>query len=312
MVNERMYFRKDEPEVYLDAYVLHHSDQIQTDRRRPAVIICPGGAYLRISDQEAEAVALRFAASGFHAFVLYYSVGEAARMPRPMQEIGWAISTVRDHAAEWYIDPDKVAVCGFSAGGHLCATASTKWREIGELLGIPPTLVRPDAALLCYPSTDLSEALPLLPLSMFSEGEIDPKHPERAVLDCFKPGIVGVDGQKWLDLGLPMNAMLLGTYSPTQAQLDEHSPYLHVTGQTPPAFVWTTANDDLLPPVNAMKYVQALMAHDVPVEFHMFGNGHHGLSLADHTTAPNEEFINPACAAWFPMAITWLQGLWGV
>jgi acetyl esterase/lipase len=116
----------------LQAYVLDKTV------KRGAVIIFPGGAYEFTSDREAEPVALKFAAAGFHAFVLRYSVAPL-RHPLPLKDAEKALSIVRSRSEEWNLDPEKVAVCGFSAGGHLAAT-----------LGIHGAS-RPDALILAYP-----------------------------------------------------------------------------------------------------------------------------------------------------------------
>lgn len=310
MINERIFLWEDETDVYLDTYVLSPSKQIQVGCKHPAVIICPGGGYLRISDQEAEAVALRFNANGYHVFVLAYSVGEKTKAPRPLLELGKSMLLVQSRAKEWMIDTDKIVVCGFSAGGHLCALLCTQWKTAAKLLDVPEKMMRPAAAVLGYPCTDVSTQLPSIPLVLFSTGKIDPDHPEDAVLDCFKPAIIEENGEKVLNIGTAMRRFTMGSEQPEPGILAQNSPYLHVTADTSPTFIWTTCNDDLLPAENSAKYVQALMEKGVPTEFHMFVDGHHGLSLADHTTADNESFINPACAKWFDMAITFLDWLW--
>lgn len=111
---------------------------------RPAVVICPGGGYVYLSPREAEPVALAYAAKGIHAFVLNYSVGWEAAGFQPLKEMDWAIALIREHAADWNVDVNKILTCGFSAGGHLALASG--------LLGTE----KPNGVILGYPATDLS------------------------------------------------------------------------------------------------------------------------------------------------------------
>lgn len=119
-------------------------------RKRPAVLILPGGAYQLVCPREADPVALRFLAKGYAAFVLDYSV-YPSRFPTALREAAMAVAFIREHAEEWEVDPTMVAVIGFSAGGHLCGTLGTLFDspEVRDLF--PPEKIRPDALGLCYP-----------------------------------------------------------------------------------------------------------------------------------------------------------------
>lgn len=133
----------DHPEAALEGYLLDCEISLGQEKNRPAIVVCPGGGYLYCSPREAEPVALRYAARGFHAFILRYSVGFDAAGFAPLQEVSWVIGLLREHAEEWHIDPGKIAVCGFSAGGHL-ALASGLMAEN-----------KPNAMILGYPAVDL-------------------------------------------------------------------------------------------------------------------------------------------------------------
>lgn len=124
--------------------------QIGTGRKRPAVLILPGGAYRWTSDRESEPVALRFAARGYIPFVLRYSCAPHS-FPVALRQAALAMRYIRENAAAFDVDPHMVAAIGFSAGGHLCGTLGTLYdgKEVADIG--PGELLRPDALGLCYP-----------------------------------------------------------------------------------------------------------------------------------------------------------------
>lgn len=136
----------------LVTYVLGCSEFINRGDKRPAVLICPGGGYVRTSVREAEPVALQMNAMGFHAFVLYYSCAPAF-FPTPQLEAAAAMALIRERAEEWNVDANKVVIAGFSAGGHLAASIGTFWNRdfLYETLDVEPQQIRPDGMVLCYP-----------------------------------------------------------------------------------------------------------------------------------------------------------------
>lgn len=131
------------PEAALEGYLLDCEISLGQETNRPAIVVCPGGGYLYCSPREAEPIALRYAARGFHAFILRYSTGWDAADFSPLQEVSWAIGLLREHAAEWNIDPEKIVTCGFSAGGHLALAAGL----LGEN--------KPNAMILNYPAVNV-------------------------------------------------------------------------------------------------------------------------------------------------------------
>lgn len=128
------------PEAVLEGYILDSEVSFGQSKARPAVIVCPGGGYVYCSPREGEPVALAYAAKGFHAFVLRYSVGRDAADFAPWKEISWAIGYIRENAGLWNVDPEKIATCGFSAGGHVALAAGL----VGEH--------KPNAMVLNYPA----------------------------------------------------------------------------------------------------------------------------------------------------------------
>lgn len=147
---------QDGYEPYMDCYLHSPSPEINRGEKRTAIVICPGGAYYFKSDREAEPIALRYLAYGMQAFVLQYSV-RPSRFPSAMLELAEAVRIIREHAKEW--DIDKVIVCGFSAGGHLCASLGTKWNTelVRQYFGADYALCKPDGMILAYPVITMGE-----------------------------------------------------------------------------------------------------------------------------------------------------------
>ena len=259
-------------EATLTAYCPDNSPEIDSERRRPTVIVCPGGGYEFTSDREAEPVALHFVSLGYNAFVLRYSVAPS-RYPQALLELAASVAFVRKRAEQYLVKPDAVAVCGFSAGGHLACSLGVFWHEpfISDTLGVGAQEIRPDVMLLGYP--------------VITSGV----YAHRGSFDA-----------------------LLGKDAP-QELVERFSLEKRVTAGTPPAFIWHTFDDDCVPVENSLLLAQALRAHQVTTELHIFPQGPHGLSLCDARTAgPGaSDLINPQCAAWVRLCDAFLQHIFG-
>ena len=135
----------------LNVYLREASERMPNALRRPMVVVVPGGGYEHISPREGDPVALQFAAAGYHTAVLTYSVGEGARNYQPLRQLSEALGLVRAHAEEWGVLPEKIAACGFSAGGHLALSSA--------VLSLPEGGVqhRPNALVLAYPVVTAGE-----------------------------------------------------------------------------------------------------------------------------------------------------------
>lgn len=247
-------------QAYATGYLHATSDEKSARGVRPCVVVCPGGGYSFVSDRENEPIAMMFFTAGYQVFVLTYSVGEAASDMRPLMELSHLMLALRAHAEEWQLVPDKIAVIGFSAGGHLAASLGTLWND-PQLLARMDTqggLNRPDAMMLCYP--------------VISAGP----HAHAGSLDRVSGG----------------DAALRSLFS-----LEER-----VTAQTPPAFLWHTADDGAVPVENTLLFCMALRQAGVPFEAHVFQSGVHGLSTCNEEVGtPNE-----ACAPWMGLCLRWL------
>lgn len=131
-----------ERNVTLTAYLLEVGGEFSNIPKRPAILVLPGGGYSMCSAREADPVALAYLQAGFQAFVLKYSVGKDAVWPNPLQDYEQAMELIRTKAEEWNLYADKIAVIGFSAGGHLAACAASIAKN------------KPDAAILGYAVTE--------------------------------------------------------------------------------------------------------------------------------------------------------------
>lgn len=141
----------EERNVSLTAYIQPVGGEFGGLSERPAVLIIPGGGYHFCSDREADPVAFPYLKAGYQAFILRYSLNEQAEWPRPLEDYEEAMAMILARAGEWHVVPDRIAVIGFSAGGHLAACAATM------------AVHRPNAAILGYPVIDGACARDYLP-----------------------------------------------------------------------------------------------------------------------------------------------------
>ena len=131
------------PDANLEGYILDCELRLGQEKKRPAIVICPGGGYVYCSPREAEPVALAYAARGFHAFILRYSTGRSCANCAPLHQVSWVIGYLRQNAENWNIDPDKILTCGFSAGGHLALWAGLEAQH------------KPNGMILSYPAVTI-------------------------------------------------------------------------------------------------------------------------------------------------------------
>ena len=255
--------------AYLEAYIHSPHAELKIGKRK-SIIVCPGGGYEGLSEREAEPIALKYFAEGLNAFVLRYSVrGEAANF-KPLIEACLAIKYLRENADELYVDPTNVFITGFSAGGHLAASAGTLWHidEVKAHIGdADPEICKPTATILCYPVITNNEKY---------------RH---------KGSILTVNG-----------------YRDVKEEMDRFSLDERVDEKTAPAFIWHTAKDSVVPVQNALLYATALAARRIPFELHIHPNGDHGLALCnEETRSQNPGFVIPYNEDWINYAIKWIK-----
>ncbi len=228
---------------------------VASPRPAAAMVICPGGGYALRAPHEGEPVARWLNGLGVSAFVLDYRVAPY-RHPYPLLDAQRAIRLVRHRAREWGVDPGRVGILGFSAGGHLASTVGTHY-DAGDPDAPDPVdrqSCRPDLLVLCYP--------------VISFG------PHR-------------------HSGSMKN--LIGDDPPAELR-ELLSNELHVTADTPPTFLWHTADDAGVPVANSLLFAEALSRHGVPFALHIFPSGRHGLGLA--TEHPEVSAWTSLCACW--------------
>lgn len=127
------------------------SDIRMNPKPRDGVLVIPGGGYDFVSlDREGEPVALTFCGKGMSCFVLEYSVKEKATFPTPLREAALAMAHIKAHAQEYDVDPDRIFIMGFSAGGHLTASLGTYWHR-EDVTGVPAQMAKPKGMVLVYP-----------------------------------------------------------------------------------------------------------------------------------------------------------------
>ena len=238
---------------------------------KPAMIVVPGGGYVCISDLEGEPVARAFSARGFNTFVLNYSVDDKAVFPRPVLELSEAVAHVKRHSEEYDINPERVFLCGFSAGGHLAAYLGSMWDDpTAAFPGMKPGENRPCATILGYPGIMMA-------------GEYACNTDSSAVL------------------GYEVDVK-------TNFDADIYSVEKLVSDKTVPAFIWHTLDDGAVPAQNEMAFVTELLKRKIPYEYHCFGRGYHGLSLANEETwGEIPDCKDEQIALWPELVMGWIK-----
>jgi acetyl esterase/lipase len=213
----------------------------------PAMIVCPGGGYVRLaSNHEGRQVAGYLNSLGMAAFVLRYRLGPRYHHPIELGDAQRAVRMLRSRATEWRLDAARIGIMGFSAGGHLAMSASTMF-DAGDPRATDPidrVGSRPDFAVLGYPVISMSAP--------------------------------------WTHQGSKQN--LLGD-SPNADLAKQLSGENAVTKATPPTFIFQTNEDTVVPAENSLQYFLGLRKAGVPAEMHVFEKGPHGVGLANDDVA---------------------------
>ena len=268
MIFKRIPLDPEKKDVYLDVYVADKTKHYV----RSAILVIPGGGYGCVcSDREGEPIAMAFMPHGYNAFVLRYSVARTKAFPAQIVEASLAIKHIRDNAEEYGIDPERVFVTGFSAGGHLCASIGTMWhkKEVVEAADIPFGYNKPTGIIPVYP--------------VISGMDENVRH-----FGSFKN--------------------LLCTDTPTKEQLEACSIEKNVDENAVPAFIVHTANDELVNVKNSLLLAEAYADHGIPFELHIYPDAPHGVALGNKITSQgHEKWENAQIAKWVENAAAWAQ-----
>ena len=209
---------------------------------RTAVVICPGGGYAHLAiDHEGHDVARWFNSLGVSAFVLKYRLGMRYHYPAQLQDVQRALRYVRTHSQDWGVDPQRIGVMGFSAGGHLASTAGTHF-DAGDPNApdvIDRQSSRPDFMILVYPVITLDDEY----THQGSKHHLLGENPDPKLVELF-------------------------------------SNEKQVTAETPPTFLILADDDTVVPPQNSILFYLALKRAGVRAEMHVFRHGGHGFGLA--------------------------------
>ena len=220
---------------------------------RPAIIVFPGGGYEGLTSWETEPIALKYAAEGICAFLLMYSY-QPIRFPIPQLQAFLAIRYVREHAKEFGINPNNIATTGYSAGGHLCGSTGVLWNkpafwryceQYGLLNEVDMEMYRPNKLVLSYAVL-----------------KSDTEYQHHGSLENL--------------LGERIDDEELLTLVGCDRQVDDN---------TPPAFLWHTAEDDVVHVRNSIDFAAALAKRGIPAELHVYPHGGHGLGLGTVVTS---------------------------
>lgn len=267
---------------YKDA-VLRISDQ-DSFTHEGTILIFPGGGYRRLSDREGDVIIRAFGSRGYRGAVLEYDVSREILGLVPLKQAAWAAAKLR----ELYPD-EPLVVCGFSAGAHLAGSLSihhddTDWNgdplfnEVTELLGTESPQFRPDGMILAYP---------VVTGGVYAHrGSFDRLLGSR---DAYKEKYGDTDGYdralNWFSL---------------EKQVHE---------STPPGFIWQTETDNSVPVQNSLMLVSAMAEQGIPVEYHLYPEGVHGMSLATKEVEElgKNRIADPHIADWFNRCADWLQ-----
>ena len=269
MIQEKIYLVESDENLYLDTYASFDTSLAPRD----AVLILPGGGYAGCSKREAEPIALAFVGLGVNAFVLNYRTGSDEYLyPTQLTDASRAILYIRKNAEKYGINPERIFVVGFSAGGHLAGSLAYMHNDPAVLcaLGISEGDNRPNGAILCYP-----------------------------VVTALHPTHIGSFQRL---LGKPFDEI-------SDEEKHKFSLEEHITPDSPPTFIWHTAADKSVPVVGSLRLCESLVANGVTAALRVYPYGGHGLSLSNRITASTPAGVVKEPQEWVSEAFAFISSL---
>lgn len=274
MKTETVFLREENESIKMQTFIHDDSANVIAGKRGAMVVLAGGGYLFQANDREGEPVAISYFAAGYNCFLVNYSVNENAAFPTPVVDVSRAIVHIRRNAEEYNVDPERVYVIGFSAGGHLAASIGAFWNE---------EWARSDEDM--------------------TEGENRPT----AVLTCY-PVITGDKQYYHHDSFMRLLGYPIGKQDATKEELDRYSVEKHISEKTVPAFIWHTFEDTCVPVENSLMYAKALKEKGIHFEMHIYPKGDHGLALANRQTWWGADILDdPHVATWFSDSLEFLK-----
>ncbi|MDF2905447.1 MAG: alpha/beta hydrolase [Herbinix sp.] len=283
MIVEEIKLQEGISEASLTAYLQASTYNSHELTGRPAVIVCPGGAFLGYTEKEAEPVALRFISEGYQAFVLKYSIGDMAHFPAPIIDAAKAVWLVREHAERWGINPYKISLCGFSAGAYVVAALGAMWQEayLAKALNVEKNSFKPNSLILGYPILDLCR---------FRENNQGKTQEMNTLIEM-------------------MSRCIYGTATPTETEMMEWDVRSRINSGYPPTFLWTSLEDSFVDVEQSLDFIKELAVNGIRYEYHLFEKGVHGSSLGSIMAGFSEDAVNKLgnTPKWVDLALKWLK-----
>ena len=229
------------------------------------------GKMIKNDTYDVKKTALAYLARGVNAYVLNYRCAKEDVFPMHLEYAARAIKWIKDNGASHNTNPERIFVSGFSAGGHLAATLTTKYTFIEEKLGFEKDEAKPKGAVLCYPVIT-------------------------AIGPCHKGSFSSL-------LNKPFEEI-------TEEEKIFHSAENHVNTETPPAFIWHTSEDGGVPVHSSLKLALAYADAKVPFSLHVYPYGPHGIALATEYSNPDGPGrVQPMAEAWLEDSIEWMKSI---